>query len=367
MFERTSVGLDVHARSVAVCALDSETGEVIRQSLAPDEVTGWLLRLPGPVAATYEAGPTGFWLARTLAAAGIECPVAAPSRLLRAPADRIKTDKRDALSLARMLRLGEIVPVRVPTVGQEAARDLSRTHAVAVKDLTQARQRINAMLLRQGLIYPKDSHWTREHTAWLGRQRFEQPAAQAVFESLLETELLAVQRRKRLDKLVASAAADCEYTTVINALTCLRGIDTIAGFGLAAEIGDWTRFTGSTIGSYLGLVPSEDSSGQSRRQGSITKAGNTHARWLLVEAAWIHRRPYKRPGVRLLKQWELVDPTTRLRAQDGNQRLHRRWETFDARKKTSTKANTAVARELAGWCWSLAAPLQQGAAMNAAS
>ncbi|GAB3253760.1 IS110 family RNA-guided transposase [Arthrobacter pigmenti] len=365
MFERTSVGLDVHARSVAACALDSETGEIIRQTLTPGGVTAWLKQLPGPMAATYEAGPTGFWLARTLAAADLECQVAAPSRLLRAPGDRIKTDKRDALSLARMLRLGEIVPVRIPTTGQEAARDLSRAHAVAVKDLTHARQRINAMLLRQGIVYPEDSRWTREHTAWLGRQRFEQPAAQAVFESLLETELLAVQRRKSLDKLVATMAADCEYTPVINALTCLRGIDTVTGFGLAAEIGDWTRFTGATIGSYLGLVPSQDSSGQTRRQGSITKAGNTHARWLLVEAAWLHRRPYQRPGVRLLKQWELVDPATRMRAQQGNQRLHHRWETFDARNKTSTKANTAVARELAGWCWSLAAPLQQGAAMHA--
>ncbi|MCG2621505.1 IS110 family transposase [Arthrobacter sp. I2-34] len=366
MFERTSVGLDVHARSIAACALDSTTGEIIRQTLAPDDVTAWLERLPGPIAVTYEAGPTGFWLARTLAGAGIECQVAAPSRLLRAPGDRVKTDKRDAMSLARMLRLGEIVPVRVPTADQEAMRDLCRAHAAAVKDLTHARQRINAMLLRQGAVYPEASHWTRAHSAWLGRQHFDHPAAQAVFESLLEAESLAVQRRKRLDKLVASAAADCEYTPVINALTCLRGIDTAAGFGLAAEIGDWTRFTGATIGSYLGLVPSEDSSGQTRRQGAITKAGNSHARWLLAEAAWIHRRPYRRPGVRLLKQWELVDPATRIRAQEGNQRLHRRWEAFDARNKASTKANTAVARELAGWCWSLAVPLQQGAAMKAA-
>ncbi|MCW2132052.1 Transposase [Arthrobacter sp. VKM Ac-2550] len=218
MFESTSVGLDVHARSVAACALDSETGEIIRQTLAPDGVTAWLEQLPG----TYEAGPTGFWLARTLAAAGIDCQVAAPSRLLRAPGDRIKTDKRDALSLARMLRLGEIVSVRVPTPGQEAARDLSRAHAVAVKDLTHARQRINAMLLRQGIVYPEDSHWTREHTAWLGRQRFEQPAAQAVFVSQLEAELLAVQRRKSLDKLVARRHQG-EYDVGIQSCSVGRG------------------------------------------------------------------------------------------------------------------------------------------------
>ncbi|WP_442853325.1 transposase [Arthrobacter sp. H14] len=151
----------------------------------------------------------------------------------------------------------------------------------------------------------------------------------------------------------------------MNALTCLRGISMTSGFGLAVETGDWTRFTGSSIGSYLGLVPSEQSSGQSRHQGSITKAGSTYARKLLVEGAWQHRRPYSRPGDRLRRQLDLVEPATRIRALEGNHRLHGKWQHFDARQKMPVKANTAIARELAGWCWSLAAPLQSGEHMKA--
>lgn len=171
---------------------------------------------------------------------------------------------------------------------------------------------------------------------------------------------------KRIDTQVAATAGHCEYAPVIAALMCLRGIQTTTGFGLAVEIGDWTRFTGATIGSYLGLVPSEQSSGQTRHQGAITKAGNTYARKLLTEAAWQHRRPYARPGLRLQRQLDLVDPPTRVRALEGNHRLHHKWEHFDARKKRSVTANTAIARELAGWCWSLAAPLQAGEHMQTA-
>ncbi len=152
---------------------------------------------------------------------------------------------------------------------------------------------------------------------------------------------------------------------------CLRGIQVTTGFGLAVEIGDWTRFTGANLGSYLGLIPSEQSSGQSRHQGPITKAGSKYARKLLIEAAWLHQRPYARPGVRLVRQLDLVSPETRIRALEGNHRLHHKWEVFDARKKRSVTANTAIARELASWCWSLASPLQQadhdhGGRMNAA-
>jgi transposase len=166
-------------------------------------------------------------------------------------------------------------------------------------------------------------------------------------------------------------AADSEFTPVVRRLGCLRRVPTLTGFALAVEIGVWHRFTGATIGSYLGLVPSEQSSGQSRHQGPITKAGSKYARKLLIEAAWVHRRPYSRPGLRLVRQLDLVSPVTRIRALEGNHRLHHKWEVFDTRKKRSVTANTAIARELTGWCWSLAAPLQQcqskhGERMNAA-
>jgi transposase len=189
-----------------------------------------------------------------------------------------------------------------------------------------------------------------------------EPDLQFTFEADVEQAELLAGHLKRIDKQVATTAPECRYGPVIHALMCLRDIRVTTGFGLAVEIGDWTRFTGSSIG----LVPSEDSSGQSRHQGPITKAGNTYARKLIIDAASQRRRPYTRPGERLLRQLELVAPATRIRALEGNHRLHHKWEAFDARHKMSVKATTAIARELAGWCWSLAAPLQQGELMTAA-
>lgn len=236
---------------------------------------------------------------------------------------------------------------------------MSRLRATAARDLAHARQHVNAILLRHGIRYQEKTKWTQAHQAWLHRQRFDSPVLQFTYDTDVEQAELLAANLKRIDQRVAQAAKDCEYAQVINALMCLRGIEVTSGFGLAVEIGDWTRFTGSTIGSYVGLVPSEQSSGQSRHQGPITKAGSKYARKLLIEAAWQHRRPYARPGLRLLRQLEVVGPDTRIRALEGNHRLHHKWEVFDARKKRSVTANTAIARELAGWCWSLAAPLQR--------
>ncbi|NVN00810.1 IS110 family transposase [Arthrobacter sp. SDTb3-6] len=362
MYNRTFIGLDVHAVSVVGCALVPDTGELVRMQMDSDPavVLDWIRRFEPPVKAVYESGPTGYVLARFLREAGIDCVVAASSKLLRAPGDRIKTDKRDARLLAEMLALGQVTEVRVPTREQEDLRDLSRLRATAAKNLAHARQHVNAVLLRHGIRYPKETKWTREHVLWLHRQCFDSPVLQFAWEADVEQVELLAAHLKRIDQHVELVARDCEYAEVINALMCLRGIQVTTGFGLAVEIGDWTRFTGASIGSYVGLVPSEQSSGQSRHQGPITKAGNKYTRKLLVEAAWQHRRPYARPGIRLLRQLELAGPATRIRALEGNRRLHHKWEVFDARKKRSVTANTAIARELAGWCWSLATPLQQG-------
>ncbi|MGL3806096.1 IS110 family transposase [Paeniglutamicibacter sp. R2-26] len=264
----------------------------------------------------YEAGPTGFGLARHFRAAGIDCVIAAPSKLLRAPGDRIKTDRRDAKILANMLAIGEVVEVRIPDPEQEALRDLSRARHVASVDLAHAKQRVNAILLRHAILFPGGkSRWTREHLAWLHQQHFEDPALEFAYqESLAQEDSMAV-RLKRSDKEVARVAADCRYTEVVNALACLRGISTVGAFGLATEIGDWTRFTGASIGAYLGLVPSEHSSGETRTQGSITKAGNTHAgtcssrprpctsaptagpgSWRCASLSWCPRPPRPAPG-----------------------------------------------------------------------
>lgn len=278
MNRRTYVGLDVHARSVKGCAIDRETGEILRQALAANEagIAEWVTGLPGPIFVVYEAGPTGFGLARLLADAGIECLVAAPSKLQRPTGDRVKTDARDAEHLARLALLGQITPVRIPGSADEAARDLVRAREDIRADLMRARNRISKLLLRHGLVYSGGQAWTDAHHTWLHRQHFEHPALQAAYEASLEAAELTLDRRNRLDAKITALAATERYAPVVRALMCLRGISVLTAFGLAVEIGDWTRFSCSTIGAYLGLVPSEHSSGATRSQGGITKTGNTH-------------------------------------------------------------------------------------------
>jgi transposase len=201
----------------------------------------------------------------------------------------------------------------------------------------RARHRLSKLLLRHGAVWDGKEAWTTAHEAWLRRQAATftgpgQRGLRAAFDADHEAVLMAVTRRDRLDAAIEEMAADSQFTPVVRRLGCLRGVNTLTAFGLAVEIGHWHRFSGATIGAYLGLVPSEHSSGASRVQGSITKTGNTHARRLLVEAAWHHKRTYRVPGAT----------------------MQARWKAFTARKKRPVIANVAVARELAGWCWSLA-------------
>jgi len=242
----------------------------------------------------------------------------------------------------------------VPTVEREAARDLVRAREDVRGDLMRSRHRVSKLLLRQGIVYYGGKAWTGTHLRWLRKQHFDTPGLQLAFDAEHEAVLAAEARRDRLDAAIEAMAADSEYTPVVNRLGCLRGVATLTGFGLAVEIGDWERLTGSSIGAYLGLVPTESSSGQSRSQGSITKTGNTHARRLLVEAAWQHLKPYRTPGATMRARWELAPAAARARGHAGNQRLHQRWLHFNDRKKDPVIANVAIARELAGWCWSLA-------------
>ena len=353
--ERTSVGLDVHARSVVAAAIDGVTGELRQARLTPsdDHIRCWLEQFDGPVAVAYEAGPTGFGLCRALITAGVRCVVAAPSKLQRPPGDRVKTDANDAVHLARLLRLGEISPVTVPSVDQEAARDLVRAREDCRGDLMRARHRLSKLLLRQGIVYCGGQAWTGVHDQWLGRRRFDHRGTTMAFDSDYEAVTAITARRDRLDKAISAMAADSEFTPVVRRLCCLRGVSTLTGFALAVEIGGWDRFTASTIGSFVGLVPCEHSSGTSRVQGSITKTGNTHVRRLLVEAAWHHRAAY-RPGKAMRDRWDLADAAGRARGDAGNRRLHQRWVQFNLRRKRPVVANVAIARELAGWCWSLA-------------
>jgi transposase len=353
--ERTSVGLDVHARSVVAAAIDGVTGELVQTRLTPSHqhILSWLADLPGPIAVAYEAGPTGFGLARSLTAAGIRCEVLAPSKLQRPSGDRVKTDARDAVHLARLLRLDEYTAVSIPTPDQEAARDLVRAREDARADLMRARHRLSKLLLRQGIVYSGGQAWTDAHEAWLRRLRFDSPALQTTFESDFDAVLTVKARRDRLDEAIATMAAASEFTPLVRRLGCLRGIGSLTALALAVEVGDWHRFTGNTIGSFVGLVPTEYSSGASRVQGAITKTGNTHVRRLLVEAAWHHRARYV-VGKTMRDRWELASPAARARGDAGNRRLHTRWNAFRERRKRHVVANVAIARELAGWCWSLA-------------
>lgn len=361
--ERTVIGLDVHARSVRAAAIDSSTGEVLQVKLpaVAAEIVDWVAQVAsrhGTVHAAYEAGPTGFGLARMLDESGVACTVAAPSKMLRPAGDRVKTDARDALLIARLLRMGELVPVRVPTVAEESARDLVRARDDTRIELMAARHRLSKLLLRRGIVYDGTRAWNRPHQAWLRRVRTDGldragTGTLAAFDASFDAVTLTLARRDRLDEQIAVLAADSEFTAVTNRLCCLRGINTLTGFALAVEIGDWDRFTGRTIASYLGLVPSEHSSGGSRSLGAITKTGNTHARRLLIEAAW-HHKPGYRPGKTMTDRWAKAPAQAAARGDAGNRRLHHRWSVFTGHKKKHTVACTAIARELAGWCWSLA-------------
>jgi len=354
MGEGSWVGLDVHARSVVAVVLDGVSGELrsLRAPVVGDETVVWLLQLPAPVRVAYEAGPTGYGLARACAAAGIACVVAAPSKIPRAPGDRVKTDRRDAERLARLLRLGELVAVRVPEPQVEAARDLVRAREDARGDLMRARQRLSKLLLRHGLVYDA-SAWTLAHDAWLRRQRFERRPLALAFDESYGAVLQAKTRRDALDRAIAELASEPPFAEVVARLVCLRGVSTLTALALTVELGDWSRFRPQSLGPFLGLTPSEDSTGERRRLGAITKTGNSHARRLLVEAAWHQRRPL-RASVALERRRQGQPAAVRARADASGRRLHARWEALEGRGKRRTIVAVAVARELAGHCWAVA-------------
>jgi transposase len=354
MGEGSWVGLDVHARSTLAGVLDGSSGVVrsLRAPVVSGEVVAWLETLPAPVRVCYEAGPTGYGLARACAAAGIACTVAAPSKIPRAAGDKVKTDRRDAERLARLLRLGELVGVRVPEPHEEAARDLVRAREDCRGDLMRARHRLSKLLLRQGLVY-EGTAWTIAHDRWLRRQRFESGPLGLAYEQYYGTVLQTKTRRDHLDEAIAELAGAAPFAEIVARLVCLRGISTLTAFALTVELGDWTRFRPESLGPYLGLTPSEDSSGQRRRQGAITKTGNSHARRLLVEAAWHQRRPL-RASATLEKRRHGQTAAVCARADRSAQRLHNRWQTLEGRGKRRTIVAVAVARELAGHCWALA-------------
>jgi transposase len=356
---RTLVGLDVHAAKVVAAVLDAETGELRFQRLGGE--SGPVVRLcgslEGPVRASYEAGPTGYGLARALADAGVECVVAAPGKIPRGATEKVKTDRRDAEHLVRLLLAGKLHPVRVPGPAEEALRDLVRAREDLRGDLMAARHRISKMLLRRGLVYegPGQPWESQRHAAWLGQVRLGDDLAHVVLGEYLACHEALLARRARLDALIEEQSHDPQWAALVGRLRCLRGIGTLTAVGLVAEIGDLHAFDRPKhLASFLGLVPGEYSTGERRRQGSITKAGSSHARRLLIEAAWHYRR---QPAISLtLRRRQAGQPPAAIDAAWRAQlRLARRWAHLDARRgKRRTTVAVAVARELACFIWEIA-------------
>jgi len=353
----TYAGLDVHARSTYAAAIDVSTGEVLRTRFGPgvEEPVAWLQGLPGPVRACYEAGPTGFGLYRAASAAGVTVEVIAPGKTPRGPSDRVKTDRKDAELLARLLAAGSLTAVVVPPVEVEAARELMRAHDACRRDLMSARHRVSKMLLRHGRVYPRPSTWTVDHRRWLSAQQFEEPASELVFADLLAATDGISARKAAIAERLSRLAQDEQWWPTIARLRCFRGVDTLTAFALHLELGgDWQRFhQASSLSAWLGLVPSLQQSGESFRQGSITKTGSTFARRLLVESAWHYGRD-PRIGATLQNR-QLGQPDHVLQiANRAQQRLHRVYHRMRSRGKPHNVTVVACARELACFLWAAA-------------
>jgi transposase len=348
------VGLDVHAASIRLAAVRGD--ELLDERTLPydHEAVARAVSRFERVRCCYEAGPTGYGLARYLRGRGIWCDVVAPGLVPVRPGDRVKTDPRDARKLARLHGGGLLEPIAVPGERLEALRDLVRAREDARLDRMRDRHRMSKFLLRHDLRMPGKS-WGITRRRWLGSVSFEHAHQQQAFGIYLHAIDLVDRRIEQLERELDRAAREGPWAELVARLRCLRGIDTLTALGLVAEIGtDWQRFeSAEQFMSFVGLVPSERSSGQQRSRGSITKAGNTHVRRLLVEAAW-HQRQRPRVGPALAARQRGQDPLVLEQAWRAQQRLHRRFQRMAGRGKPHQKIVVAIARELAGFVWAIA-------------
>jgi transposase len=351
------VGLDVHQAQTVVAVLDPSTGELNVQRLRGEPakvVPVFLEELERPVSSVYEAGPTGFALARVAEQRGLDVRVVAPGSIPRAPGDRVKTDRRDAKRLVRLFAAGELSYAFVPSETDERFRDLVRCIEDARKDLMRSRHRLSKFLLRRGHRFPHKA-WSQPHEKWLDKLRFEDAVSQAAFIDYVCAVQGLVQRRRVLIDALEQAVPESSHSQTVARLRCFRGIDTLTAAGLCAEVGDFARFAKpALLSGFLGVVPSEYTSDDKRVQGQITKAGPPHARRLLVEAAHHYRH---QPAVRLglTARQAGQDPRVVQIAWRAQRRLHERWTHLAGKrgKRTGTVA-IACARELAAFCWEAA-------------
>lgn len=358
------VGLDVHKDSITVAAADPgrEKARLIGK-VAHDlpKLLKVLARLgpPAELHVVYEAGPTGYGLQRALAARGYSCEVIAPSKMPRQAGQRIKTDARDSVGLAECSRAGQLSTVWIPDPADEAIRDVARAREDAVNSRRQVRQQLKGFLLRHDKCYGGKTSWCGAHDRWLARQSFEQAAVQTAFTEYWLAVKAADERVARLTQALLGCIAGWRFESVVQALQALRGVAAITAIGLVAEIGDLNRFEHPRkLMGYLGLVPSEHSSGERTSRGSITKTGNGHARRLLIEAAWNYR--FKaRVGKEINARQEGLSEAVRTMAWKGQLRLTERYAALQKRGVQANKVCVAVARELAGFVWAVGLQAQR--------
>ncbi len=354
------VGLDTSKRRNAVAIAEAGRageirflGEIDNTPAATAKLVKKLAGNYGRLTFCYEAGPTGYGLYRQIKSLGHDCIVVAPSLIPKKAGDRVKTNRRDALSLAKQLRGGDLTAVWVPDRHHEAMRDLVRARQAAVEDLRRKRQQVTSLMLRQGLHYEGKTPWTKGHMTWLASQKLEFPEQRIAFEEMLLAVRQAHERVVRLEEAIRAAVPDWSLAQVVSALMAMRGIDLVSAVAFLAEIGDLSRFrTPRELMAYLGLVPSEHSTGDTVKRGPITKAGNRRARRVLVECSWSYRHP---PRVGKEKQAKVAAAPRAVReiAWKAQHRLYARFRALTRRGKLKTVAVTAVARELSAFIWAI--------------
>lgn len=365
------VGLDVHKKmiSVAIAYAGREKpqywGEIPNRPEAVEKLLRRLSKDGEVISFCYEAGPCGYGLYRQIVARGHDCQVVAPSLIPVKVGDRVKTDRRDAQKLASLHRAGELTAVWVPGEEQEAIRDLMRAREDMKRARRQVRQQLNGYLLRHGKVYNEQKHWTQGHLRWLEEVKFAAPLQQLVFQEYVDAQRQADARLAGLTREIERIAESWSLGPVVQALTALRGVDVLTAMTVVAELGDITRFDNPRqLMGYLGLVPSEYSSGGSQRRGAITKTGNGHVRRALVEAAWSYRFMARKTR-HLQRRAQRSSERVQAIAWAAQKRLCGRYRRLMERGKLSVQACTAVARELAGFIWAIACEVSGKAQMAA--
>jgi transposase len=362
------VGLDVHKETIAVSIAQAGGGEVryfgeiANTQEAVAKLARQLKKGDARLSFCYEAGACGYGVYRQLRELKHDCVVVAPSLIPKKAGDRVKTDRRDSLSLARLHRAHELTPVWVPEGAQEALRDLTRAREDMKHLQRQAKQRLLAFLLRHGKRYSGKSRWTQAHSRWLETVKCDHAVQQIVFQEYVDTVSALTQRVKGLDQHIESASRESVFWPVIEALMALRGVNLLTATTVVAEIGDLRRFAGAPqLMAYLGVVPSEHSSGGKRSRGGITKTGNGHVRRVLVEAAWTYRHPARKSAV-LQRRAQCTSQAVQTIAWKAQTRLCQRYRLLESKGKLKVQVCTAIARELAGFIWAIGQALPRPAA-----